>query len=344
MREGPAAESPVRHPPATVDQGIQALRGLAILLLVATHATAWVPELQGGRWEPIHAALALVRMPLFAAISGWVYALGEPGPGDGLRFVRKRARRLLLPVLAFGLLVIFVQTAPLRFTWPSSFAAAARELIQPRPQFWFVESLFVISLLVLALGAAGWLATARRWAIATALALALPLVVPTIPAWPWRRNEWAGGTVLLLGYVLLGYGAKRYADRRLRPASITVALAVLALGVVAQQLAWRGELALSLDRGGVLSLVVGVPAVLLLLHFRESIPGLAWLGPSTFAIFLYHIDGIEVGRRALAVAGAAPGPGSTYLLLVASGIALPMLAQNLLLRWRLTRRLFLGLR
>jgi len=344
MIAGPAAERAVRTPPENVDQGIQALRGLAIVLLVATHATAWVPWLQGGRLEQIHAALALVRMPLFAAISGWVYALGEPGPGGGLRFIRMRARRLLLPVLAYGLLVAFLQTAPLRLTWPASFAAAARELVQPRGQFWFVESLFVISLLVLGLAAAGCLATARRWAITTALALALPLVFPTISVWPWRRNEWAGGTVLLLGYVLLGYGAQRYAARLLRPGSVPAACTALALGVVAQQLAWRGVLALSLDRGGVLSLVVGVPAVLLLLHFRGSIPGLAWLGPSTFAIFLYHIDGIEVGRRALAAAGGATGPRSTYLLLVASGILLPILAQSLLVRWRVTRRLFLGLR
>ncbi len=344
MIAGRASESAVRHPPAAIDQGIQALRGLAILLLVATHATSWVPGLHGGRWEQIHAALAFVRMPLFAAISGWVYALGEPGPGDGLRFIRRRARRLLLPVLSFGLLVAFVQTAPLRFTWPTSFATAARELVQPRGQFWFVESLFVISLLVLGLAAAGCLATARRWAITTALALALPLVFPTIPVWPWRRNEWAGGTVLLLGYVLLGYGAKRYTDRRLRRGSIATALAVLTLGVVAQQLVGRGVLELSLDRGDVLSMVVGIPAVLLLLHFRGSIPGLAWLGPSTFAIFLYHIDGIEVGRRTLATVGVAPGPVATYLLLVASGIVVPILAQSLLVRWRVTRRLFLGLR
>lgn len=327
---------------ATRDAGIEGLRGFAIVLLVAGHAYPW--ELAPRTClAQLHEAIGLIRMPLFAAISGWAYARREPNVGERGSFLRRRARRLLLPVLSLGTIAVFVRDHPLRLAWPASVWSAARELAQPRGQLWFVESLFVISLVLVALGVAGRLATFGRWGLVTAVALLLPSAIPAVDKWPWRSHEWAGGAVLLLGFTLLGFGAGRWAGPSGEDRWARLAVATLAAGVVLQVLARGGLLDLRVERGGILALLVGAPAILLLLRFRAALQKLAWLGAPSYAIYLFHLDAIDWGRRALVAGGFSAHSTSGYILLVLAGVAAPIGLHHLFVPWAPTRRLFLGM-
>lgn len=324
-----------------IDEGIQGLRGLAILLLVAVHSSrALRGDAQRDLVAEVNDAFLFVRMPLFAAISGWVFALRPPGPGAVVAFVRRRARRLLLPQLSYGLVVLLVGVFPPRLVWPSSWTTVVEVLGQPRAHFWFVQALFLILLLALALDAVDGLRTPSCWAAVTAVALLAPTLLPAdLP-----RSGRLSGAVFLLGFFLLGLGLQRFGERLFSRAVVAPAVVVLVVGVVLQQLVGLGIVELERDRGSVLSLLVGVPAVALLLRHRGVARRLAWLGPLSFAIFLYHRDGITLGLRALQLAGQ-PFDGTTRLLLVLGGaVGLPILAHAVLVRSRTTRRLFLGLR
>lgn len=51
-----------------------------------------------------------IQMPLFTAIAGWVYALKPFSASSGFgSFVRKKALRLLVPMVAVGTLYFLVQ-------------------------------------------------------------------------------------------------------------------------------------------------------------------------------------------------------------------------------------------
>ncbi len=342
-RRSPPGADDARGAAAARDAGIEGLRGLAIVLLVAAHAYPWELAPRTGLAR-IHEALGLVRMPLFAAISGWTYAGREPRVGERGAFLRGRARRLLLPVASLGTIALFVRDHPLRFAWPVSAWSAARELAQPRGQLWFVESLFVIALVLVALSATGALTTLGRWRASTVVFLLLPLAMPGIDRWPWRSHEWGGGVVLLLGFTLLGIGAGRWEGLLGDHRWTRLAVGSLAAGVLAQVLAQRGLLDLSVERGGVISLLVGVPAILLLLRFRASLGGIAWLGAPSYAIYLYHMDALEWTRRTMVAGGLGAPSAMSYFALVVAGVMVPVGLHRLFIRSRWTRRLLLGMR
>lgn len=323
-----------------IDEGIQGLRGLAILLLVAVHSSR---ALRGtGELDlvaEVNDAFLFVRMPLFAAISGWVFALRPPGPRGLVAFVRRRARRLLLPQLAYGLVVLLVGVFPPRLVWPDSWTTVVAVLGQPRAHLWFVQALFLILLLALALEAADGLRTPLRWVAVTAVALLAPTLLPAdLP-----RSGRLGGVAFLLGYFLLGLGLQRFGERIFTRAVVAPAVVVFLMGVVLQQLVGLGIVELERERGSMLSLLVGVPAVSLLLRHRAAVRLLAWLGPYSFAIFLYHRDGITLGLRALQRASEPFGTAGSWLLVLGGAVGLPILAHAVLVRLRPTRRLFLGL-
>ena len=83
---------------------MQTLRGLACLLLVGFHVIGYsttsgmaVPDDSG--WRLFANLFTPLRMPLFAFLSGFVYAYRPVQPGQEGRFARKKLVRLWLPLL-----------------------------------------------------------------------------------------------------------------------------------------------------------------------------------------------------------------------------------------------------
>ena len=77
------------------DPNIETLRGLAILLVVAGHvigidATGGMKVADDSLWRYLYASLQYVRMPLFTAISGWVYALHPVAAHEAGTFMFKK--------------------------------------------------------------------------------------------------------------------------------------------------------------------------------------------------------------------------------------------------------------
>ena len=89
------------------DQSIETLRGLAIILMVAGHVIGNTSA-HGMRVEDdsvfrhIYFSLKFLRMPLFTVISGYVYALRPLNTTMIGRFIKGKARRILVPMVAVG--------------------------------------------------------------------------------------------------------------------------------------------------------------------------------------------------------------------------------------------------
>ncbi len=98
------------------DTSIEALRGLACVLLVMAHVIGEnaagglrVPDDSIFRWYVD--SFAYIRMPLFTFISGYVYAMRpltaiENWPA----FLKGKTRRLLLPMFVVGTFLAVLQT------------------------------------------------------------------------------------------------------------------------------------------------------------------------------------------------------------------------------------------
>lgn len=90
-------------------QDIERAKGLAILLVVFGHIVARADPLRVEWYEPIRRAIYAFHMPFFLYLSGYVAVLSGAlflPPEKWRRLLASRARRLLLPFLALGLLTV----------------------------------------------------------------------------------------------------------------------------------------------------------------------------------------------------------------------------------------------
>ncbi|HQT65042.1 MAG TPA: acyltransferase [Acidocella sp.] len=159
---------------ADIDQA----KGLAILLVVFGHIVARADPLGVGWYEPLRRAVYAFHMPFFLYLSGLVVALSGAAqlPQAAWRgFAVQRAKRLLLPFLAMGMLSIFGKMAAERLMFvdhvPAGLAAGLDGLFwhtanSPNGSVWYLWVLFLFSIAAPVLWAAcgGWV-----WVLAVGL-------------------------------------------------------------------------------------------------------------------------------------------------------------------------------
>jgi fucose 4-O-acetylase-like acetyltransferase len=292
------------------DGRIDTLRGLACVLLVIFHVVG--QDAHSGLRLPdddllrqVNDVLAYVRMPLFSLLSGYVYAW-RPYTGGAGGFIRGKARRLLVPVLTVGTAFAVLQSV---VPGTNGHVQAWHLLhIVPVSQYWFLQSLFCIFVVVLVLEQAGLLRTPIRFA---GVFLA---VVVLHHANPLPDHLGLAGMTYLLPYFMAGLWANRFGAMPSRMALLGAAGGVFALLGLAH---WAGAAALPARNSGP-ALVLGLSSGLFLLRAGLRLGGLAWIGTHSFAIFLFNSMCAAASR--IAWTSAWGQEVSTAVLLV-SGVA-----------------------
>ncbi len=311
---------------------IDTLRGLACLLLVLYHVVGDAPD--AGLRLPADHGLSVVnhlvafgRMPLFACIAGFVYAL-RPLQGEVAQFIGSKARRLLLPLFFVGTAFGLLRARMSGVTIDADFLL--RMHLISVDQFWFLKALFWIFLLVVVLERVGALRRPKRFAGVLA-ASAFWFVF-----WDSPDTFAISGAVYLMPYFLVGLALRRFAlDGR---GSLAVAGGAL---LVAAALSWSvyGQ---PENRATIAAkLLWGCGLGFLLIRSRLRSEWLAWIGRESFAIYLFHV----FFTAATATALLAIGVRDVGVLLVAGlliGVGMPMVTARIIRRSPLLDLLLLG--
>jgi len=297
---------------------IDTLRGIACILLVSFHAAVimiWprLPETHALSW--VNGLFGVLRMPLFAFLSGLVYAQ-RPYAGDAARFMGGKARRLLLPMLIVGTVFAVAEASILgaHYDWTLLH-------IIPVAQFWFLESMFLLFGLIVLLEGSGMLRDGWHFLL-TLVGAALLYLTSILP-----DHLGLQGVAFLLPFFLLGVGCHRFSALLARPEP-PLAAAVVMISMYAYFLA-RGHA--MPDRHTVAALVMGASGCTLLLWANIKSRALAWIGRHSFAIFLFHIAAVEVARLSLKLAGVTD-PWVLYAVCFPAGLFVPVALAAILRR------------
>lgn len=265
----PSAHALTSGPPVCTAAGrdlrIDALKCLAILLVIATHILGLRREFQHvAPW--LETVIVAFNMPLFAMLSGWVLA-GREGAHPG-RFLWRKVLSLYVPYLAW----IAVESPLRRVPLAGIPARVLEALLDPHAgmQMWFLAVLFWMFVIFVLMRL---VSRSSAWAGAVALAVAAVGLLPRITFMGIDKIAWLY-PFFILGYLL----ARHRRDRRaLSAIAAGAALAIVACAVLGSaELAGSYLVALALS-GAVAGLYGVLPG--------RAIAAQAWLGRRTLGVY-----------------------------------------------------------
>ena len=313
---------------------IETLRGLACFLLVAFHVVGDTAnsglKIEEGVFREINDFLALIRMPLFTFLSGWVYAL-RPFSGNGLAFLKSKVRRLILPMLVVGTVFAVLQS---QIPGANSKTVDWTELhLIPVAHYWFLESIFTIFLFVMLLelfkvfdSFYGFLIVLTIASILFALKINQPLFA-------------LSGTLYLFPFFLLGMLRTRYLKGE-RLNSILLVAGLLALFFLFGTINIDFN---NIDKRSLAGLITSGACCIFLQNVGFKSAFLSAIGKFSYSIFLFHVFFTACSRILLSKLGVT-NLEALFLSGVFVGIAGPIIVELVIIRSRVLRILLLGKR
>ncbi len=325
---------------------IDTLRAIVCLVLVLHHMVGISPEY--GMELPLDHPISLLshsaadmRMPVFSFISGMVFARATGLWPDARTTIRKKARRLLLPMVSVGTLFWIAREAtggeqpPLLLTYVTSYA-----------HFWFLQATFLIMAATVILVCC----TGANWHRHVAAALGIlglcwwGLGLLPLPATNWLSIS---NAAFLLPFFASGYLLSQTPALRhtLRSAPWTRPLGALLLATglyIGFRLANQDLVIQDMPRR-LLAILLGFSACFGLLMLRPNQSRLARIGVYSYAIYLFHVFFTAAVTQ---LWWHLEAPGSIWAL-TALGVILgtmgPILLQSLILKSPVCAQLCLGL-
>lgn len=263
----------------SVSEPLDTVRGFACVLLVLFHVVGSGPD-AGLHLPEEHAlrslmdCLAFVRMPIFTALSGYLFA-AKPPTAETLRiFTLKKFRRLGIPLIVATAVYGFIRYE----VYGDAFSA--RSFLVSYLHLWFLQALL---LLFLVFGI--WHALGQPTRVK--LILVTLLAALTLWALPWFDGFSIGGAVYLAPYFIFGILMRQNPDLIAAAEWRVLALGVLLLVMSAKALGAYGY-TLDIPTSSLFAVICGCAAVLLLMQRMPHVPALATIGTFSYTIYLWH--------------------------------------------------------
>jgi len=302
---------------------VQALRGIACLLLVAFHtvgssAASGLRVPDDSLYRQFTNLFVHLRMPLFTFLSGFIYGLRPLRPGQAVAFSGKKLRRLGVPLLVASTLLYCLHAAAHHPVPPGMWTI----YVFPYWHLWFVQALLVVFAVVVVLESIGALSTFTGFAAVFALALALYFHGPfgTLNVFGVYNAAY------LLPFFLCGLAAHRYREvlQSSRALIATVLCFVLTQGFHSYVVLTRTLPPIEpVDHRSALNLAIGMSASLCALQLLPRMPLVERIGGFSYPIYLYHPLFVAA---VLSVAGAASvdARGLVFTVACIAGVAGPI--------------------
>lgn len=282
-----------------------------------------------------------IQMPLFTVIAGLVYAMRPVTIDKAKSFILKKVARILVPMLVVGVCYFLLQYFTPGTNRKGELKEMWRLLIFPYTLFWYLYSLFLVFLVVTAIDSFRLMNSLRNWMILFGVSTFLLLIRDVVIPYSLPNLLSYKGAIYLLPCFLLGTALHRFkAFFQTKIIVYSVPLVLLAC-VAIQQLSWFKLVDFTVQKDNLVGLSTGLAATMLLLRIRLQMQWLVWVGGFAYSIYLFHAFGTAGGRIITQQLHIQSMP-LVFMLSLAAGLLLPVVAEKLLQRFKITRTLFLG--
>ena len=270
--------------------GIDTLRGLACILLLVLHVVG--EEVINGLRVPDEHPLALftsaffhLRMPLFAMLSGFVYAYRPPMREGTGSFLTGKLRRIGLPFV-FVTTLYGVANTLLGGGYGVPWGEFWQIYVSAYAYLWFLQAVFILFLVI---GVLDLIFPKSRLQVATSFLIVTSALFLSDVG---RGIEWLSfdRTLYLAPFFALGVFINRFEGNATRGFKTAFLSSVALLGTLHLIGVFTDPSAV-IERRNAMSLGLGLTASGSLILFRNALnfAPLAWIGRYSFGIYLYHM-------------------------------------------------------
>ena len=324
---------------------IETLRGFAIILMVAGHVLGETPltgmGLPAGHsgWRYFYYTFEYLRMPLFAAISGYVYSKRPAGDSPILTFYKGKARRILLPLIFVGTVHFLLQHFVPGTNRASHLSDIWKIFFTAYEHFYFLQSTFLIFIFIGIIDHLKLMLSVKNWFFIFLIAALGRSLIPQFYPNVFSIN----GFFMLLPFFVLGCGINRFPSLFTLKAFIKPVSILFMLTILLQQYIWFSGYNMSTLEISTLSMFVGFSGIIFLSYIRKDIPFMSRIGYYSFGIYLFHVFG-TAGSRILLMKFDIVNNIIVFSMGLLFGILIPIIIELNLEKLKITRRLFLGLK
>ena len=327
--------------PTYKDSKIESLRGLALTLMVMGHVIGSsessgmrVPDDSFLRY--MYDSFAYIRMPLFTAISGYVYALRPvTTPRSVQHFLKGKAYRIALPLIVVSTLFFLAQTFIPGTNEKPADGNVLGIYLYGYAHFWFLQAILLIFLAVVLLEQLHLTRTFKGAVTVLIAALLLPLAFPEpIKLFSLYR------ALDLLPFFLLGLIICRFPHNLPRVSPYLIPTAGLIL-IAIHQGYLLGLLEVSGNMLEPLGMALGLCATYTLITYRFDCLPLNLLGKYAFEVYLFHVFGTAGTRIVLKTLGM-DSTLTVFIISLTAGLLLPIALKTVTQQYAITDLLLFG--
>ena len=323
------------------DDGIETLRGIAIIFLVAAHVVGGdstkgmnVSAESGLRY--LFDSFRFIHVPLFTMISGFVYSLRPVTPGSYFLFVKGKIRIILIPMISVGLIHFMLKSVVKSVNNPERYVSIWKNFIYPNDHFWFLQSLFLIFLIIPLFDRPNSNKPSLLLYILTGSAIVLYLFSDMIPI----LLGLSGGAFLMV-FFIFGLILQRYNVILRSQEILRISIILLGAGIVLIQMKLSGLLYIPGICFDLIELISAFALGFILFKVRRPIGILVYTGSFSFSIYLFHVMFSAASR--IIIRDFSPELESlVFFISLGSGIIFSVMLTMVLRKWVITRRVFLG--
>jgi glucan biosynthesis protein C len=182
-----------------------------------------------------------------------------------------------------------------------------------------------------------FMVTVKTWMICFAGTILMSLFFP-----PLTDFFSFDSYLYLVPFFVLGCGLYRFQEYVIRNSLVWIAATATALGFIIQQVLWF-ESNTIIERVSILSMCIGIGGNFLLFRFRKEINWLAWIGNYAYTIYLFHVFA-AAGTRIFFWKYGIFNREILFVIGLTAGVLSPIVIEIYFARWKVLRRIFLGLR
>ena len=319
---------------------IETLRGIACILLVSYHVIGDSPN-SGLRvedetfWRYFNELLAYIRMPLFAFISGYVYALYTIKRDDFPKFYINKLRRLGMPLLSASLMFMVISNI-VNTAYSRPWLEFYNIYVFSYAHFWYLQASLLIFLVIAILGYLNLFKTKASLYLLLAISImanALPLSEINVFSF--------NGFVYIFPFFITGMMVKRFDLPLAKYKHAIIGISLLLMSALILLYNNSASLSFSIERNTVPMILISMFFCIALLAGAFKNKLLAWIGGYSYAIYLFHFaqSGMRIGMEKFEL---DVSNSLTFLVCLITGLMIPIFMELVFRQNKYLNFVFLG--